>query len=290
MIVKSQRVGFTLIELLVVIAIIAVLIALLLPAVQQAREAARRTQCRNNLRQIGLALANYEGSFVVFPPGVLGASATSTQTNPLHTWQTQLLPNLDLSPLYASYNFNAPFDHSTNVVAVQKAISVFVCPSQVIDATLIGTWGPSHYAGNAGTQSGANDGILFPLSSVRINEITDGTSSTIMAGEIRFETAGWACGSLLSSGGGGTGINQGFSRAVLRWWKCSSTCAKPGINPPVTTCSSSCERKLQFSSSHTGGCHLLFADGHVQFLADSTDANLQKSLMTKGNGEAIDAF
>ncbi|RLS83455.1 MAG: DUF1559 domain-containing protein [Planctomycetota bacterium] len=79
-------------------------------------------------------------------------------------------------------------------------------------------------------------------------------------------------------------------RAVLRWWKYSSACAKPGINPPVTTCASSCERKRQFSSSHTGGSHLLFANGHVPFLADSTDANLQKSLMTEGNREAIDAF
>src|SRR6187551_3154541 len=101
--------GFTLIELLVVIAIIAVLIALLLPAVQQAREAARRAQCKNNLRQIGLALHTYNSSLGVFPPGVLGNDGSVAARQSLTTWMTQILPYVEQSALYNSYNFNARF-------------------------------------------------------------------------------------------------------------------------------------------------------------------------------------
>ena len=97
---SHQHRGFTLIELLVVIAIIAILIALLLPAVQQAREAARRTQCRNNLKQIGLALHNYEALHGVFPPGVLGNNGNAAAGQKLHTWMAQTLPFLDQGPMH----------------------------------------------------------------------------------------------------------------------------------------------------------------------------------------------
>src|SRR5947208_1793995 len=102
---RRARHGFTLIELLVVVAIVAILIALLLPAVQQAREAARRSTCKNNLHQIGLALHNYQSTFNVFPPGVLGSTGTSSTTNLLHTWPTFILPFVEQQTLYSSYNF-----------------------------------------------------------------------------------------------------------------------------------------------------------------------------------------
>src|SRR6185436_9747421 len=106
---KSVRTGFTLIELLVVIAIIAILIALLLPAVQQAREAARRTQCRNNLKQLGLALHNYHDAKNRFPQAVIWGTWNGQSWLPNHhTWLTMLLPYLDQAPLYNQVNFQAP--------------------------------------------------------------------------------------------------------------------------------------------------------------------------------------
>src|SRR5580693_8105777 len=108
---RRPRQAFTLIELLVVIAIIAVLVSMLLPAVQQAREAARRSQCRNNLKQIGLALHNYEGSYRVFPPGYVDFNfnpnnTPDTDLGPGWGWATFLLPYMDQSPLYNQINFN----------------------------------------------------------------------------------------------------------------------------------------------------------------------------------------
>jgi len=153
-----KRRGFTLIELLVVIAIIAILIALLLPAVQQAREAARRASCKNNLRQIGLALHNYESAHRIFPPGVLGKSGSPSAGELLHTWQAMILPELEQATLQQTYDFNLRFDDPANAAAVRQTLSVFLCPSQPIDALLNNRYGNNHYAGNAGTVPGAGAG------------------------------------------------------------------------------------------------------------------------------------
>ena len=136
-----KRRGFTLIELLVVIAIIGVLVSLLLPAAQAAREAARRTQCRNNLKQIGLALHNYEGTHRVFPPAYIGQphidgtafgvayGDESRNGPPGWAWGTMLLPFLDQAPLYAAFDINQPCWAPVNAQAVQTRVAVFLCPS-----------------------------------------------------------------------------------------------------------------------------------------------------------------
>src|ERR1700722_2661884 len=131
---KRLHRGFTLIELLVVIAIIAVLIALLLPAVQAAREAARRAQCVNNLKQMGLALFNYESANGVFPPGYIDA-----QNNPIFTpdldlgpgwgWAAQSLPFQEQQPLYNAINFNLAITSPSNTTAVVTTLTVYQCPS-----------------------------------------------------------------------------------------------------------------------------------------------------------------
>src|SRR5579872_3097234 len=130
---SRKKSGFTLIELLVVIAIIAVLIALLLPAVQQAREAARRTQCRNNLKQIGLAFHNYHDAANAWPSGtqvtyIYGSANASTVVG-MRGWGTTLLPMLDQTNVYNLYNFNIPYYAPANQTATQTYIAAFKCPS-----------------------------------------------------------------------------------------------------------------------------------------------------------------
>jgi prepilin-type processing-associated H-X9-DG protein len=153
-----------------------------------------------------------------------------------------------------------------------------------------GQYGPSHYAGNAGTIPGNDDGVLFPLSALQFRDLPDGTSQTIAAGEIAFEIGGWARGAMNTGGGGGGGTGQSFARGVLRWWRCEATCALPGMNPPETSCKNSCERQRQFSSAHAGGCHFAFADGHARFLGQSIDVNVFQKLLTRKGGEVIGDF
>ena len=286
---SGRRRAFTLIELLVVIAIIAVLVALLLPAVQQAREAARRSQCKNNLKQIGLALHNYQSSLNVFPPGVIGTSGGSSSTDRLTTWQALLLPHVEQTALYNRYNFNLRYDDPANAAVVLQKLPVYSCPSQK-DQVILNLYGPSHYAGNAGTRPGDNDGLLYPLSATSFRDLTDGSSNTIAAGEIAFEIGGWARGAISSGSGGGGGGGQGFARGVLRWWKAAAGCAAPGINPPITNCSGSTERLFQFSSPHEGGCQFTLADGSVRFVGENVDVNLLNGLLTRAGGEIIGEY
>lgn len=284
--------GFTLIELLVVIAIIAVLIALLLPAVQQSREAARRMQCKNQLKQIGLAVHNYESSVKRFPIGVLGTTGTSSSQNQLTTWQTLILPYVDQQSLYNQYNFAVAFDNAANAPNVIKVIPTFECPSQTKEGIMDSKFGTSHYAGNAGTNlpnsSLPSDGVLFPLSSIKMRDFADGTSNTVLAGEIASEVRGWARGScngcVSCSGGGGS---QGFARSVLRWWVTAKPGALGGFNRRNTTL---CEPYFQFSSPHLGGLNLLFADGSVHFVSETIDQTVSKAILTRAGGETVTEF
>jgi prepilin-type N-terminal cleavage/methylation domain-containing protein len=288
-----RRRGFTLIELLVVIAIIGIVMGLLLPAVQQAREAARRSQCKNNLHQMGVALHNYESTHGVFPPGVIGTNSGGPAPLQLQTWPTLLLPYVEQAALYNAYNLNVRFDHPNNAVAVLTRLPVYLCPSQKGDP-VGGQYGAGHYAANAGVLPGQDDGLLFPLSRTTFRDIADGSSNTLAVGELAFDVGGWARGAMNlgggGGGGGGGGASQGFARSVLRWWRCASACALPGINPPATSCSSSCERSFQFSSVHAGGCQFILADGHTQFLSENISSDVLQRLLTRAGGELIGEY
>ncbi|MDX1967985.1 MAG: DUF1559 domain-containing protein [Planctomycetaceae bacterium] len=198
---RSRLSAFTLIELLVVIAIIAVLIALLLPAVQQAREAARRTQCRNHLKQLGLAIHNYHDVFGIYPQGVRGAmrdAATPTAFNGGwgsewrgHSVHMGLLPYVDQAPLFAKLDQDAIWDAdvapSANRTNSRVKLSFFQCPSDVNTPVNEGT---NNYVFSTGPNLGwtgtaiESVGMFSRRFSKRIGDITDGTSNTICASEI----------------------------------------------------------------------------------------------------------
>jgi prepilin-type N-terminal cleavage/methylation domain-containing protein len=187
-----RRRGFTLIELLVVIAIIAILIALLLPAVQQAREAARRTQCKNNLKQLGLALHNYEGTHRAYPPpSVMPPKQTFQPWSGL----VRLLPYLEQTNLANLVDFDASPEFTGNPTAAKTRVSIFMCPSEVNDRerpTAKLTYYPCNYGFNEGTwfiydpQSGAaGDGAFHPNKAFTPGNYSDGLSNTLAMAEFK---------------------------------------------------------------------------------------------------------
>jgi prepilin-type N-terminal cleavage/methylation domain-containing protein len=182
--------GFTLVELLVVIAIIGILIALVIPAVQAAREASRRSQCLNNLKQIGLALQNYESSFGQFPPaGIYPVGATASDSYSVHA---RLLPYLEQSGLYTLIDYTLPATSQPTVVA--QRIAFYVCPDELNDVARISNpvRYPLNYGANVGSwfvydpRSGAGGDGAIPMNrGTRIAEFTDGTSNTVGFAEVQ---------------------------------------------------------------------------------------------------------
>lgn len=170
----EKRTGLTLVELVVVFAIVAVLIALFLPATRRSREPARRTVCRNNLKQIGLALHNYHDVYRSFPP----AYTVDDFGNPLHSWRTLILPYLDQLPLYNRIDLSKPWDDPANAEAFEIVIPAYVCPSTAIDQT------HTTYMGMVRSDAG------LPLTDGRpISEFTDGTSNTVIVIEAAEQDA-----------------------------------------------------------------------------------------------------
>src|SRR5271167_2379490 len=213
---SSMPHGFTLIELLVVIAIIAVLIALLLPAVQSAREAARRAQCVNNLMQLGIAIQNYESSHEVLPPGVANASGPILdQPKGYHFgWLPQILPYMELRNAYNHFNFKIGLYETENSTTRMNLVRGFLCPSDP---------GPNRGAGNASMTNyvgshndveapiaANNKGVLFLNSAIRYEDVSDGTSQTIVLGEKLNDGLGlgWASGTRASLRNSGSAINR----------------------------------------------------------------------------------
>jgi prepilin-type N-terminal cleavage/methylation domain-containing protein/prepilin-type processing-associated H-X9-DG protein len=314
----TPRRAFTLIELLVVIAIIGLLVALLLPAVQQAREAARRAQCANNLKQIGLALHNYEATHRTFPPGRLNFPMVFSA-------QAQLLPYLENESVGTMLNFNvAPSftvsgPPTANSTAAAAMIHSFLCPSD-LGQVPGNTFGPTNYVACTGDGVGdaasikTGDGLMYSGSTVRVRDVIDGLSKTAAFSETTLGVGGFPSSPAGSPKepklevlelGGGTPTTEAACHAASGVWSglrgakwlnghYGDTMYNHFYTPnaPVFDCGNA-SRNYGLTSAHSrhpGGVELLFADGSVGFVSDSINAVSWRSLGTKSKEETAGGF
>jgi prepilin-type processing-associated H-X9-DG protein len=287
--------AFTLMELLVVIGIVSVVVGLLLPAVQQVRSSAARLQCQNNLKQIGLAFQLYHDLFGTLPPG--HRSASQGGPFPLSGWPLSLLPNLEQAALFANAQAAYAIDpnpfHNPPHTGLTTVVPIYGSPASpgaysVERGTVTGTAAAfTCYIGVAGTSCARQDGVLFQDSHIRIAEITDGTSNTLLVGE-RPPSADWQYGWWYA------GIGQAFTGSadmILGVREPNLLPVTPGSCPPGIysfgpgRISNQCDM-FHFWSLHPGGANFLLADGSVQFLSYSL-APLLPALATRSGGEAV---
>jgi prepilin-type N-terminal cleavage/methylation domain-containing protein/prepilin-type processing-associated H-X9-DG protein len=300
---SSRRSAFTLVELLVVIAIIAVLIGLLLPAVQKVREAAARMQCANNLKQIGLGLHHYHDARGAFPSGLRD---DGSDPFPLLSWMGRLLPHVEQEPLWRqteiAYRADPLQTQNPPHLGMSVLVPLYACPAGGVPLLATqddgSTIALSPYRGVNGTTLAAFDGILYLNSAVRLTDITDGTSNTLLVGESPPLNAGadsrgaWYNGVGLTDGARVYGspevvlgvrevnINSGYPGVFQN---CPRQPAAFGPGTPGNPCD-----LFHFWSFHPGGANFLLADGSVQFLSYAADAVLPK-LATRAGGEVVPA-
>ena len=301
---SRRRSGFTLIELLVVIAIIAILIALLLPAVQQAREAARRTQCRNNLKQIGLALHNYHDVHNTMPPGWIAVDETGRHA--AHDgqsgigWGAMILPYMEQRNAYELFDPRLSLLDPVNSAFLRVQMPSYKCPSDPQPETfqiseegggpVLAELPIANYIGSFGTEEldgcenspgtfpvlangqCKGDGMLYHNSRVKFRDITDGTSNTYMVGERRTApTLDWFSSwpGMIPEG------EEAFQRI------CGSSDHTP--NSPTSHFD-------DFSSQHTGGAQFCMGDGAVRFISENIDRGVYQGLATIQGGETLGEF
>jgi prepilin-type N-terminal cleavage/methylation domain-containing protein len=315
---RQTRVGFTLVELLVVIAIIGLLVGLLLPAVQSARESARRMQSQNNLKQIGLALLNYESALKTFPSGYVSSvggpsmNAATLDAAPGWAWGTLLLPYMEQSALYNQLDMSLPCWHSRNAVIVKTRVPGFLNPGAanydgdtiVTDAsnTTLARFARSHYVGNCGQDEPWGyvppvqdwrklaSGPLYRNSRVRIAEVTDGLSNTVFVGEhstISDKTwVGVVPGSFSCPRDPQrfpfTECDHGSTYVLCHSGPAAD---EPGIihSPSFPTCHV-CQMYAPWSG---GGGYILLGDGSVRYVATTINLDTWAAMSSCAKGEVV---
>lgn len=315
---QRSRNGFTLVELLVVIAIIGILVGLLLPAVQAAREAARRMQCVNNLKQMGLALHNYESAFGGFPPSRLGAKVQidgGPGTSSYQSWTTLILPFVEQQNLQNLMNFNFAWGASVNRPAVATQLPLWLCPSAPGTDRMDEYWCPGAAAGDYGSINevkdkvyprvlgmadpgdGARAGVLSKDRMNQLRNIRDGLSNTLMVGEAAGQPEVWT---KLGPMTPALFARYDDDKVVLhngRYVAADGTgWADPDCGFSINGASADGLQKYgpfminrinvsEVFSFHTGGANFAVADGAVRFVPETVDTLLFIQSVTRAGGE-----
>lgn len=298
----KPRSALTLIELLVVLAILAVLAALLLPAVQKARESANRIRCVNHLKQIGLACHAYHNVVGFFPPGYHACrNPDPLATSPGWGWASSILPYLEQQNLFHQIDVRLSIENPVNE-ARRTPVRTYLCPSDpgvpdvfpivdaagnvVTEAASI-SYGACFGSGDLDEVPGPKEGVFYRNSRIRLTDITDGTSNTILIGDRAWShaMAAWA---------------GAIDHAVLRGgplnpWRSSPSAVYPPANFPLVQANrinnaTDTDGSLDdFFSQHPGGVNMLFADGSVHFLPQQIDRTVLLALGTRAGGEVVDS-
>jgi prepilin-type N-terminal cleavage/methylation domain-containing protein/prepilin-type processing-associated H-X9-DG protein len=298
-----RRTGFTLIELLVVIAIIAILIGLLVPAVQKVREAAARTQCQNNLKQIGIAMHNYHGAYKRFPPGFTSAAATldGPSLGPGWGWAAHLLPYLEQENVHRQIDFTKDIADPVNAQVRVMSLSIFRCPSDapfgstftvtddagaaicdVAFGNYVGMAGVYEVTGYPDTSNGA-PGVLLRNSRVRVIDITDGSSNTLFVGERaskRSPQTTWV-GAVTGASVPPQNPGYDFEGPGILVLTNSGTIADGRVpNNPL-------DHVEDTNSMHMQGVNFLFGDGSVRIIQNTISPVVWVGITTRAGDEAV---
>lgn len=281
---RCRRIGFTLVELLVVVAIIGILIGMLLPAVQQVREAARRTACLNNLAQLGLGLHNYEYTFEHFPPGVVDTKGPilSVPVGQHVGFLVQVLPFVEQRGIADNFDQEAGTYAKVNAPARMMEIPLFVCPSVGSQTNTDSTAQISSYAG---CQHGGetpidvdNNGMFFLNSAVTFGDIYDGSSNTLLVGECEdnlVNALGWASGTRSTL----RNASALLARNDTKW-----------INGPIMAGTAADDYVGGFVSPHPGSASFVMASGSVHSLDIGIDPVVLETLGDRADGAMMGDF
>jgi hypothetical protein len=312
-IVSARRSAFTLVELLVVLATIGLLISLLLPAVQSAREAARKTSCLNNLKQIGLALEDYHDTRGVFPPSGWTVAAPDNPAGKFVGWRALTLPYIEQAGLTDLYNFDLHWWEGQNLAAAVREVEIYQCPSvplrrPVLSAvakpprpamTFISPLAPTDYEVIMGVQPSIDPAryatpalsrsAMFRNSTVRMADILDGTSMTLVVVECAARPAVYRAGVLQPALSNDQGQGWIDSEGPFSLDGAGRDGLQQGLGPVLTPAAINATNENEPFSFHPAGAQCVFADAHARLIGRNISLRVFAALVTRAGGEVVAA-